>query len=160
MARTISDPIESIIKEVRHASAAEESPKRTASRHSLNSWATRDKRKPIVATAAKSKPQRIALRMEPASALESPATRQISRFTTSRALSSMNLRRASTFSPISVVEISSAATASSSRSEEHTSELQSRSDLVCRLLLEKKKNIATSTTDSTPALSVPTSDQD
>src|SRR2546421_11566730 len=28
----------------------------------------------------------------------------------------------------------------SSRSEEHTSELQSRSDLVCRLLLEKKKN--------------------
>src|SRR2546428_3718390 len=28
------------------------------------------------------------------------------------------------------------------RSEEHTSELQSRSDLVCRLLLEKKKNVA------------------
>src|SRR2546428_2331329 len=27
------------------------------------------------------------------------------------------------------------------RSEEHTSELQSRSDLVCRLLLEKKKQI-------------------
>src|SRR2546428_8087877 len=31
------------------------------------------------------------------------------------------------------------------RSEEHTSELQSRSDLVCRLLLEKKKS---DTTDS------------
>src|SRR5438105_8124434 len=29
------------------------------------------------------------------------------------------------------------------RSEEHTSELQSRVDLVCRLLLEKKKNINT-----------------
>src|SRR5438874_6398516 len=29
--------------------------------------------------------------------------------------------------------------ASESRSEEHTSELQSRRDLVCRLLLEKKK---------------------
>src|SRR2546421_5498821 len=29
-----------------------------------------------------------------------------------------------------------------SRSEEHTSELQSRSDLVCRLLLEKKKKRA------------------
>src|SRR5260221_9925876 len=29
-----------------------------------------------------------------------------------------------------------------SRSEEHTSELQSHSDLVCRLLLEKKKDIA------------------
>src|SRR5436309_6048362 len=28
----------------------------------------------------------------------------------------------------------------SSRSEEHTSELQSRENLVCRLLLEKKKN--------------------
>src|SRR5206468_2377205 len=28
------------------------------------------------------------------------------------------------------------------RSEEHTSELQSRSDLVCRLLLEKKKDIS------------------
>src|SRR5206468_12377243 len=28
---------------------------------------------------------------------------------------------------------------SQTRSEEHTSELQSRSDLVCRLLLEKKK---------------------
>src|SRR2546428_5304055 len=27
------------------------------------------------------------------------------------------------------------------RSEEHTSELQSRSDLVCRLLLEKKKKL-------------------
>src|SRR2546430_12649682 len=30
--------------------------------------------------------------------------------------------------------------ASASRSEEHTSELQSQSNLVCRLLLEKKKN--------------------
>src|SRR2546430_8035102 len=28
------------------------------------------------------------------------------------------------------------------RSEEHTSELQSQSNLVCRLLLEKKKNIS------------------
>src|SRR2546428_3569997 len=31
--------------------------------------------------------------------------------------------------------------AQSNRSEEHTSELQSRSDLVCRLLLEKKKKL-------------------
>src|SRR3982750_1427646 len=29
----------------------------------------------------------------------------------------------------------------SSRSEEHTSELQSRSDLVCRLLFEKKRKV-------------------
>src|SRR5215204_7069839 len=32
------------------------------------------------------------------------------------------------------------------RSEEHTSELQSHSDIVCRLLLEKKKKIINSTT--------------
>src|SRR2546429_6454854 len=36
---------------------------------------------------------------------------------------------------------------SRSRSEEHTSELQSRLHLVCRLLLEKKKNTST---DPTP----------
>src|SRR5215469_18399406 len=35
--------------------------------------------------------------------------------------------------------ISTARSGPASRSEEHTSELQSRRDLVCRLLLEKKK---------------------
>src|SRR5437588_7155377 len=35
--------------------------------------------------------------------------------------------------------LSSGAPGSARRSEEHTSELQSHSDLVCRLLLEKKK---------------------
>src|SRR2546428_7300581 len=35
---------------------------------------------------------------------------------------------------------------SAPRSEEHTSELQSRSDLVCRLLLEKKKKKKNNTT--------------
>src|SRR3989440_1720869 len=39
-------------------------------------------------------------------------------------------------------EKTSALTRPARRSEEHTSELQSRSDLVCRLLLEKKKNNA------------------
>src|SRR2546428_9756928 len=34
------------------------------------------------------------------------------------------------------------------RSEEHTSELQSRSDLVCRLLLEKKKKKVTRSADN------------
>src|SRR2546430_9233991 len=34
-------------------------------------------------------------------------------------------------------------TAADHRSEEHTSELQSQSNLVCRLLLEKKKNSQT-----------------
>src|SRR3989475_9554146 len=37
------------------------------------------------------------------------------------------------------------------RSEEHTSELQSQSNLVCRLLLEKKKNDLTSKHGSTDA---------
>src|SRR5206468_11697879 len=43
-----------------------------------------------------------------------------------------------------------------SRSEEHTSELQSRSDLVCRLLLEKKKTTIrpVSTTPSTAASTI------
>src|SRR5437868_7922493 len=39
----------------------------------------------------------------------------------------------------SVNELVEKVTGSTSRSEEHTSELQSRFDLVCRLLLEKKK---------------------
>src|SRR5690625_5329906 len=39
------------------------------------------------------------------------------------------------------VAVSYRATANRSRSEEHTSELQSRGHLVCRLLLEKKKTI-------------------
>src|SRR6266496_1249327 len=47
------------------------------------------------------------------------------------------------------------------RSEEHTSELQSRRDLVCRLLLEKKKNVGSSRTATktkkTPRRSSPTS---
>src|SRR5947207_10315489 len=43
---------------------------------------------------------------------------------------------------ISATTISSTTeNAPASRSEEHTSELQSHSDLVCRLLLEKKKKI-------------------
>src|SRR3712207_8781544 len=37
-----------------------------------------------------------------------------------------------------------------SRSEEHTSELQSRQYLVCRLLLEKKKNHTRATTSQRP----------
>src|SRR5260221_5258269 len=37
------------------------------------------------------------------------------------------------------------------RSEEHTSELQSHSDLVCRLLLEKKKKIRQAAAAARPA---------
>src|SRR6266496_6326669 len=47
--------------------------------------------------------------------------------------------RLSQSSRSSTVLMTSAAVSCSARSEEHTSELQSRRDLVCRLLLEKKK---------------------
>src|SRR5437588_6981420 len=42
------------------------------------------------------------------------------------------------------------------RSEEHTSELQSHSDLVCRLLLEKKKQSRTRTSTSQQQHNKPT----
>src|SRR5438874_5802608 len=44
------------------------------------------------------------------------------------------------FSPACSLSCWSCVFVSVSRSEEHTSELQSRRDLVCRLLLENKKN--------------------
>src|SRR2546428_4625094 len=44
----------------------------------------------------------------------------------------------------------SAWSATAMRSEEHTSELQSRSDLVCRLLLEKKKQSPQTPSRPTP----------
>src|SRR5207247_10767657 len=42
--------------------------------------------------------------------------------------------------PVVVPQMAGQVFPSAPRSEEHTSELQSRVDLVCRLLLEKKKN--------------------
>src|SRR3712207_7070731 len=44
-----------------------------------------------------------------------------------------------------------------SRSEEHTSELQSRQYLVCRLLLEKKKKKAPASVGYTPSVSLASS---
>src|SRR5207248_8890352 len=41
--------------------------------------------------------------------------------------------------PSSATQVSTGSSATNARSEEHTSELQSPYDLVCRLLLEKKK---------------------
>src|SRR5688572_32499516 len=46
-----------------------------------------------------------------------------------------------------IVSISSAGRFYRARSEEHTSELQSQSNLVCRLLLEKKKIILRTSTN-------------
>src|SRR2546430_9080026 len=42
------------------------------------------------------------------------------------------------------------------RSEEHTSELQSQSNLVCRLLLEKKKNFVTTLLSRPKKPAIPT----
>src|SRR5256885_5993331 len=44
--------------------------------------------------------------------------------------------------------------AAGSRSEEHTSELQSPCNLVCRLLLEKKKQVKPSPTNSDACLTI------
>src|SRR5438034_3828815 len=55
-----------------------------------------------------------------------------------RARSGRKLKKI-TASPSSIPGRPSKWTGSTNRSEEHTSELQSHSDLVCRLLLEKKK---------------------
>src|SRR5688572_32348771 len=57
---------------------------------------------------------------------------------------SSDLLRSSSFSPSrsscsSITRTASAPMPAEKRSEEHTSELQSQSNLVCRLLLEKKK---------------------
>src|SRR5260221_3596170 len=50
-----------------------------------------------------------------------------------------SLRNSSSGFPDSNREVNAGRISIRSRSEEHTSELQSHSDLVCRLLLEKKK---------------------
>src|SRR2546430_8818635 len=44
--------------------------------------------------------------------------------------------------PLGAANTSALAVGSEGRSEEHTSELQSQSNIVCRLLLEKKKSIS------------------
>src|SRR5256886_11240533 len=49
------------------------------------------------------------------------------------------------YSTIGYYHFSKVAVVTEVRSEEHTSELQSQSNLVCRLLLEKKKNSTAST---------------
>src|SRR6266513_6170608 len=62
----------------------------------------------------------------------------------------LSLHDALPISPCAIASTRRCSTTSSpdarTRSEEHTSELQSRFELVCRLLLEKKKNEAGSDT--------------
>src|SRR5690606_40379424 len=67
-----------------------------------------------------------------------PKVESSSRATESLATISSRNARATSFSTMLALERPIAALMSA-RSEEHTSELQSRENLVCRLLLEKKK---------------------
>src|SRR2546430_4278496 len=53
-----------------------------------------------------------------------------------------------------VVSVELGKTRYARRSEEHTSELQSQSNLVCRLLLEKKKQRTTHSVPSTPYITM------
>src|SRR3712207_7092062 len=57
-----------------------------------------------------------------------------------KGLKSLRVSSSPRISRSSLLSFSSSCTCASRRSEEHTSELQSRQYLVCRLLLEKKKN--------------------
>src|SRR5436309_12712936 len=59
--------------------------------------------------------------------------------------------RAVIFCTASPIRPTSSRRRSPARSEEHTSELQSREKLVCRLLLEKKKNTSIMTTNNSTA---------
>src|SRR2546430_13465510 len=63
----------------------------------------------------------------------------ISTSLTSRTINSRPCRKPSRTTPPCRLPTPSAPLSSARRSEEHTSELQSQSNLVCRLLLEKKK---------------------
>src|SRR5207249_11415188 len=71
------------------------------------------------------------------SARSSPSRRSAS--SARRRAPSISDRRARSARRMAAAASPCAARAPRSRSEEHTSELQSRFDLVCRLLLEKKK---------------------
>src|SRR6266496_4753930 len=96
--------------------------------------------------------------LPPLPKLSPPAPRRLARVTTepsgctrarTRLPSNVWLRRTRTLTSLSASAPASGTTIGTSsvlrsgrgvlRSEEHTSELQSRRDLVCRLLLEKKK---------------------
>src|SRR5205809_1162996 len=58
------------------------------------------------------------------------------------------VERTSSRAGVSPAEVQRLSRRTSARSEEHTSELQSRLHLVCRLLLEKKKEHTTAPTPS------------
>src|SRR5689334_24015853 len=71
-----------------------------------------------------------------------------SRFVTTISSPSSKRRAEASSRTSSVDEPPRITSSGSQRSEEHTSELQSQFHLVCRLLLEKKKNLSCFTTSS------------
>src|SRR2546428_9969584 len=71
----------------------------------------------------------------PAVGLRCSPWRSISRYNVVRSTPAMR----AAFDMFPLARLTSQVRYCRSKSEEHTSELQSRSDLVCRLLLEKKK---------------------
>src|SRR2546426_8196221 len=80
------------------------------------------------------------IRRPPRSTLFPYTTLFRSRSTTPRGPGSTSAIPTATRATTSTPTSAAGAPAASSRSEEHTSELQSPCNLVCRLLLEKKKN--------------------
>src|SRR5699024_11569245 len=72
--------------------------------------------------------------------IDSPTTKQANKSSDGRVLSGIATQSKPS---ISCDSLNPPAATFKSRSEEHTSELQSRFDLVCRLLLEKKNNKST-----------------
>src|SRR5699024_12221644 len=68
----------------------------------------------------------------------SPVARKVTIFAEGVVIPSPPLRPAAVDSTQAAIAIRPSSTPPTQRSEEHTSELQSRFDLVCRLLLEKK----------------------
>src|SRR5256884_1496274 len=73
------------------------------------------------------------------------ASSQVGSLASSKRISNSNRRSRSS-------SIAATSVACAGRSEEHTSELQSRLHLVCRLLLEKKKKHSSCCTDPTESM--------
>src|SRR5206468_8714025 len=82
-------------------------------------------------------PEMLAMRLKGAAAATAVENTTLAVVVTDAILTKPQAKRLAMIAQTGFVRIASVTT--TARSEEHTSELQSRSDLVCRLLLEKKK---------------------
>src|SRR5438034_2477158 len=91
----------------------------------------------------------IVLLIDTAASLQEIATREIKKVPALRGKTIVNLFYEPSTRTRTSFEIAGKWLSADVRSEEHTSELQSHSDLVCRLLLEKKKKHTEKTSTST-----------